>query len=161
MSDDEQQQQPHDPQPGDRDVRGRFAHGNRLGRGNPHVAHLSACQRAIRMAVRPEDIVEVLDAVRKQALAGDSAAAAVWLARVMGTPRAEEARVRIDLPSLTTAANCALAAAEIVAALAEGRIDRSGAKLLGELVEDARRSIELRDVVARVEELEQQERLSP
>jgi hypothetical protein len=72
----------------DRDPLGRFAPGNRAGRGNPHAARVSALRSALLDAVTPDDLRAVVAALVDRAKGGDVAAARELLDRAIGKPPA-------------------------------------------------------------------------
>lgn len=125
-----------------RDQHGRFAAGNKHGRGSPHAARLHELQTAVRQAIEPGDLAGVMGSLLAQARDGDTAAAKVLLDRVMGRPRIEQVAESIELPSIGTAEGCLEAMAEIVKAAAEQRIDTDTARQLSDLVELGRRAVE-------------------
>ena len=65
---------------------GRFAPGNRHGRGNPHLSRLADAQAAVRDAIAPDELRQVLRKLLAMALGGDVQAARVLLDRVCGRP---------------------------------------------------------------------------
>jgi hypothetical protein len=67
-----------------RNGRGQFARGNPGGPGNPSVRRLGDLQAAVRDAVTPEKLREVLDKLQSMAMEGDVSAARLWLERVLG-----------------------------------------------------------------------------
>src|SRR5262245_35289336 len=70
----------------DRDAKGRFAAGNKAGRGNPLNRHAHRLRYALLSAVKREDIREVAAALLDKAKGGDVAAIKELLDRVMGRP---------------------------------------------------------------------------
>jgi hypothetical protein len=116
---------------GERDACGRFARGNRTSKlgGNPAVRALGDAQAAIRAAFSAEDVVEVLGALRRRALSGDVAAAAVFVGRVCGPAKQ---LVRCDVPPITDAASLGDAVRAVVGQVASGELDvGAGERLLG------------------------------
>ncbi len=114
----------------ERDERGRFAPGNTTGRrgGNPGARRLHELQQAVRDACTPDDVATVMRNLHASALAGDTHAAAVYLARCVGS----RTFVELDLPEIRAAADLGEAARSVLAAVAEGRCDvESGERLLG------------------------------
>lgn len=75
-----------------RDTAGRFASGNRFGRGNPHARQVADYQRAVREAVTDEDLRRITRKLVERAIAGDVVAAREVLDRVMG-----KAKVSIEV----------------------------------------------------------------
>lgn len=136
-------------------VTGQFRRGHKFAKGNPSMRHLASAQRAIREAFRPTDLVDVLESLRIRALAGDVAAARAFLGRVMGSERAEETPINVEMPPLGTARECAAAVTKILDDLTNGRIDRAAARLLLDGVDQARRAVETADLERRLAQLEQ------
>ncbi len=69
-----------------RDTRGRFTQGNRLGRGNPFASKVNKLRAALLEEVTEKNIRAILKNVVKQAEQGDLAAVKVVLDRVFGPP---------------------------------------------------------------------------
>jgi hypothetical protein len=65
---------------------GRFAPGNKLGRGNPHAKRVNRIRAALMKAVKPEDIRLAAVEIVNQAKAGDLKAFAELLDRTIGRP---------------------------------------------------------------------------
>ena len=68
----------------DRDPLGRFAPGNRGGRGNPMAARVAALRSVLLDAVTPADLVAVVAALIDRAKAGDVPAIREVLDRAVG-----------------------------------------------------------------------------
>lgn len=66
------------------DARGRFATGNKAGRGNPHHRRLAELREKMLERVTPDDIAAVVEALVNKANAGDTAATKLLLDRVFG-----------------------------------------------------------------------------
>ena len=79
-----------------RDRSGRFAPGNRLGRGNPFNKRACELRSALLAAVTPEDVQAIAAALLKQAKAGDIAAARELLNRLLGTPSPADVLGRLE-----------------------------------------------------------------
>ena len=77
---------PETPPAVDRHPNGRFAIGNHIGTGNYVHKKMHALRSAALRATTAEQVAEVLDAMRREALGGDSAAAKVYLENVLGKP---------------------------------------------------------------------------
>ena len=71
-----------------KDAKGRFAVGNKLGRGNPRLRRLHAIRATIIHAMTHERIMAVIDSLYDQAVAGDVIAARELLDRTIGKPEA-------------------------------------------------------------------------
>jgi hypothetical protein len=74
------------------DVAGRFLPGTAPGPGNPMARRTAQYRRAIREAVSPEDLVQIIKVLMDKALAGDVQAAREVLDRVLG-----KAKVRVEV----------------------------------------------------------------
>ena len=70
----------------DRDSAGKFRHGNRAGKGNPHAKKVQKLRAALIDAVETEHIVAVVNKLIVEATKGDHAAAKIVLDRVFGPP---------------------------------------------------------------------------
>jgi len=66
------------------DARGKFAPGNRLGRGNPHAQRVNRLRTALLKTVTPEDMREITAKLVELSKAGDLDAAELLLDRVFG-----------------------------------------------------------------------------
>ena len=95
---------------------GRFAPGNRAGRGNPHARRVARLRAALLRSVTPEDIVDVARALLAQAKEGDVAAAKELLQRLLGPP------VELDLIERLEAMERRLA--ELQELKSDGRVGR-------------------------------------
>jgi hypothetical protein len=149
---------------GDQDpATGRFLHGNAIGKrgGNPQLRRLGAAQAAVRRATRPADVVKVLDKLRDAALAGDVAAAGVWLRRVLGREREAPDTDGAPLPfvlDVATAAGVVASHQRLSVALAAGELTPTQAAGLLQLLDSGRRAVELLDLEQRIAHLERQAR---
>src|SRR5215475_13270359 len=88
--------QPHDVHPGaaaapqdtprgsDHEANGRFARGNKAGRGNPHARQVAALRKALLETVTEQDMIEIAHALMIQAKMGDVAAAKLLIAYTLG-----------------------------------------------------------------------------
>lgn len=63
---------------------GKFAPGNRAGRGNPHAKRAQKLRSAVLSAVKPNDIKEVIEKLVELAKAGDTTAIKILLEKVIG-----------------------------------------------------------------------------
>jgi hypothetical protein len=68
----------------DRDGRGRFAQGNKAGKGNPHHRRVAELRATMLERVTSDDITAVVDALLSKAKAGDTAAIKLLLDRIFG-----------------------------------------------------------------------------
>lgn len=69
---------------GDHDNRGRFAAGNKAGKGNPHHRRVAELRAKMLERVSPDDVSAVVEALVSKAKAGDTAAIKLLLDRVFG-----------------------------------------------------------------------------
>jgi hypothetical protein len=101
---------PPGPAAGDRDASGRFAAGNRCGRGNPHARRMAALRQAFLSAATEERMRQLAEAMYAAAVAGDWQAAGLFLRFVIGRPAGpvdpdrvdeEEWRMRRDAPDFS------------------------------------------------------------
>lgn len=78
-----------------RDAQGRFGRGNAVGRrgGNPRLKLLGEHQQALRDAVLPAELVQVVRTLLLRAQAGDTLAARLVLERYGGRPRSHVLRL--------------------------------------------------------------------
>lgn len=81
------------PSPNRRDGRGRFAHGNAGGPGNPAGGQSERLRHALMAAVTPDDIAAALIA---QAKTGDVAAVRELLNRTLGRPTDADTLARLE-----------------------------------------------------------------
>lgn len=138
-----------------RDGAGRFAAGNAFGRGNPALRHLAGLQAAVRSAITPADLVQVLQGMRDAAAGGDPAAARVLFERCLGRAREEPPEAPgIELGDLATASGCASATAAIAAAAAAGTVEPDVATTLATLVGKAAELGALAELERRITALE-------
>lgn len=139
-----------------RDSRGRFAPGNRAGKGNPNYLRTQRYRQALDAALSEKDLRAVMRGLLKAARAGDVAAARLLLHYSIGRPRLEPdtALGQLELGTLATASDCADAIGAVVAALSRGEVDPGAAVQLAEVVEFQRRALESTDLERRLERLE-------
>jgi hypothetical protein len=69
---------------GDHDSRGRFAAGNKAGKGNPHHRRVAELRAKMLERVTPDDLSAVVEALVNKAKAGDMAAIKPLRDRVFG-----------------------------------------------------------------------------
>ncbi len=79
-----------------RDERGRFADGNRAGRGNPHSRRVAELRSALLAAVTPRDVKQVVSVLLEKAKGGDTVAAAQLLDRTIGKPTTTDILQRLE-----------------------------------------------------------------
>lgn len=137
----------------DRGPGGRFAKGNKLavGHGNPVAKLTHEITLAIRSAASPAAVLGVLEALHNRALAGDVAAASVWLQRVVGPARQ---LVDLELPQITDTSSATDAFRTILAAVASGSLDVAAAEKVATLTKATADAVVYEQLAARVEALE-------
>ena len=79
-----------------RDANGRFAKGNRLGRGNPLAGRAAKLRAALLRACTEKDVRTIMKSLIREALAGDVASAKLVLAYTVGQPEAADIAQRLD-----------------------------------------------------------------
>lgn len=128
----------------------RFAPGQS---GNPRGRKAGSRHRATLLAERllEGDAAAVVRAVVAAARDGDMAAGKLVLDRVLPI---RKARVRIDLPSVTVAADVPRALAAVLAAVASGQISADEAAAVAGVIEAVRKGIETETLEARITALE-------
>ena len=84
-----------------RDARGRFAPGNRLGRGNPHARQTAAWREALVTAVTPANIATVIKRLVTAAEAGEPWAIRELLDRCLGKPHQALTVEGVETPTKT------------------------------------------------------------
>lgn len=142
---------------GDRDKAGRFIRGNRIGRdgGNPNLKRLAEYQRAVREAIEPSDLVNVMRRLRDIALdtsqqPSDSIAASrVLLERCMGKPESPSKVVdtELEVVELHSIDDIGRAGAEVLKAMMAGSLDlQSGASLIQSMVIVAAREMDAEEL---------------
>jgi hypothetical protein len=84
---------------------GRFAQGNCGGPGNPYARQVAALRKAAIEAVTPDDIRDIINALKQKAKSGDLAAAKLLLSYSIGKPQAAPDPDRLDRHELQTLAD--------------------------------------------------------
>lgn len=130
---------------------GRFAPGNRHGRGRPAGSRNNATLALDEIAATEGE--SVLRKVLEQALEGDLRAAELLLARIWPVKRGRP--VRLDLPATDTAAGIAAALGALVEAVATAEVTPEEAAPVGALLETKRRAIETAELEERLRKLEE------
>lgn len=143
------------PQGAERDAHGRFMPGHGVrSPGNPSVRRLGEMQAAVRRAVTPEALEQVLARLIESATAGDVAAARLVLERALGrVPDGPPGEV-LDMPSIADPSGALAAAARLLEATASGEVPAAVAHHLVPLIELARRCAETDELARRVAALE-------
>ena len=75
------------PQPG-RTAGGQFAKGNQAAKGNPYTRKAAEMRKALYSAVTADDIRQIVETLKAQAIRGDLKAIAILFDRVLGTAQA-------------------------------------------------------------------------
>ncbi|MFT5051629.1 MAG: hypothetical protein ACI8QZ_003048 [Chlamydiales bacterium] len=78
-----------------RDSKGRFGKGNPGGPGNPLVSKVMALRSAFMNAVTPDDMREVVEAMVREAKAGNVQAAKLFIERCLGPAEALDLLARL------------------------------------------------------------------
>jgi hypothetical protein len=141
---------------GSRNSRGQFAQGNPGGPGRPR-GRASALRRAAEDAVSPEHIGAITRRAVRMALEGNLAAMMFVFDRTCGKPvegPSEGVPSEIQMPNLSTAANCAAAIDRIAEGLCSGALDRETARVMIDVVQARIRAIETSELEARLADLE-------
>lgn len=79
-----------------RDNRGRFAPGNRAGRGNPYARQAARLRAALLKAITAKDVETVVSSLIKEAKAGDVQAIREVLDRAVGKPLPADLLERLE-----------------------------------------------------------------
>ncbi|MFT5430178.1 MAG: hypothetical protein ACI9OJ_000851 [Myxococcota bacterium] len=87
---------PSDPFADGRDAKGRFGKGNPGGPGNPLVSKVMALRSAFMNAVTPEDMKEVVEAMVREAKAGNVQAQKLFIDRCLGPAEALDLLARLE-----------------------------------------------------------------
>ena len=91
--------------PNGRDNAGRFAPGNKAGKGNPHAKRVAKLRSALLEAVSEEDMRQIVCKLVEQAKAGDIHAAKEVILRTLGRPTESDLMERLErVEELLTAA---------------------------------------------------------
>lgn len=149
---------PQSPSPrSDRDQDGRFAPGNRSGKGNPFGKRVAALHTALLDAVEPRMIEAVAKRLVKSALEGDVPAAKVLLERVLGrgTP------CSFKLPRIESSADLPKAMNHVLQAAAKGEVSSEDAARFATLVDATGRAIAAAEIEERLAKLEASAGLGP
>ena len=122
--------------------------------GNPAGRPKGTRHRALNALdlVGQDAAADIMRSVVAAAKAGDMRAADILLARLWPVRRGRP--VRLDLPSIVSAADLARALGAVVAAVAAGELTPEEAASVGTVLEAQRRAIELRELKRRIAALE-------
>jgi hypothetical protein len=130
--------------------------------GNPYFNKLAEYRNLVATAVSAEDLVRVLDKLKRLALKGDMHAIRELLNRTMGKARpADPELAEVAIPEMASSADTVKAANAILAAVRSGKLSTDDAAKLGGLVDLARRSIETNELANRLTKLEQENSNAP
>ncbi len=142
---------------------GRFASGNRYGRGSTIMRQRRALSDQLRAATTRDEIADVLAKLRDLALRGDVAAANSWLSYVVGRPREADATpAAIALPPDTTSPAGVVATLDtLVRAAAAGQLAVADATALAGVVSRIGDATALADFDARLRQIEGAHRAAP
>lgn len=121
--------------------------------GNPRGRAPGARSRSteLRALLQPH-APELVQKCVALALAGDTTAMRICLDRLV--PPMKEAPIRVQLPPVTCAKDCATAHAAILAAAADGQIVLAEAQALASLVDAQRKALETNEVMTRMDAIE-------
>lgn len=64
---------------------GRFTAGNKAAKGNPYTKKAAALRKALYNSVTAEDIQQIVDSLKAQAISGDLKAISLLLDRLLGS----------------------------------------------------------------------------
>ena len=137
-----------------RDERGHFLPGNRVGRGNPIARRQRELAEAIRGAVKAEDLHDVFASMATAARGGDVQAAQLLLAYAIGKPAPSTLVDLGDVPGLQTGEDVAAVATRVVAATVAGEVSVEAGEHLLRLLGAATDLLLVRQLEERLERLE-------
>ena len=149
---------PTPPPPDPRDANGRFAAGNPGGPGRSKGKGYEL-QRAAQDAIEPRHIDALMKKALRMGLEGNLSAMRFVVERTCGkAPDAPPTSTPLDIQPLRlrTAADCTTALQKVTDALCQGTLDALHAKLLIDAVTAQAKLIEVKDLEARLAELERQ-----
>jgi hypothetical protein len=129
-----------DPQPAptvDRDMAtGRFVGGNQAARNHRAALHRRAVSAALADEGDPAKLGQVLSGLRAAAAAGDTKAAELWIATVIGKPRERAPDVDVSLPAaMTSREDFGFALTDLARCAAAGEIEPDAARSLATLLQ--------------------------
>ena len=133
-----------------RQTNGRFASGNRAGRGNPFARRSAVLHQALLDAVEPRMVEAIAKRLVKAALEGDVAAAKVVLDRTLG----RSAPAVFRMPRIESTADLPGALNQILRAAARGAISPEDAARFASIVDAAGRAIAAAEIEERLARLE-------
>ena len=133
-----------------RDRTGRFASGNRIGKGNPFARRTAEFHSALLDAVEPRMVEALAKRMMKAALEGDVAAAKLVLDRVLG----RGAPSVFKMPRISSAADLPVALNQILRAATRGDITSEDAARYASIVDVAGRAIAAAEIEECLQRLE-------
>ena len=135
---------------------GKFAKGNRYGRGRPDMHRLAEYRQTINTAVTPAELKKVIAVLLRKAKQGDLMAVRELLDRTVGkatqAPQTADG-LDFEMPQLATTKDTVKASNAILQGLSQGRLTPEDAYRLSQIVELARRTLETQDLAEQVERL--------
>lgn len=140
----------HQTAPKERDGKGRFAAGNRSGRGR-----LRGSRNKVTLALEAigeEHAENLWRWTISRAANGDMQAMGLALARIYPMPRGR--RVHFNLPTIKTAQDTVEATSALLAAVARGELSPEEAQSVAALIDGVRKAIETQDHELRIAQLE-------
>jgi hypothetical protein len=151
MSEDGTNPGPDEPVKKGRNAKGYFAPGNKLSPGRKQGSrHGTTILLERLMEGSGEQIVQ---AVLNAATQGDMTAARLVLERIV--PLRRGAPVNLDLPPVKTAADVVAAHGAVIKAMAEGEVSPEEAAIIGGVLENKRKALELADIAVRLAAIEE------
>jgi hydroxypyruvate isomerase len=130
---------------------GRFALGNSGGIGNHDQKRLTALRAAVAREIKPKQLQKLIGALYGYAMAGDTGAAKLLLAYLLGRPKDPAGNTA---PALQHRLATGEGIAELASAYCAGAISNEQARTLLDLGNAARAARELDDIEPRIRTLE-------
>ncbi len=139
-----------------RTKRGTFAAGvSGNPAGNPHFKHVAALRRVVNNAIGAEELQCILHKLFELGIENDDVSAMkILLDRVIGVARPAESLLNLKLPDISNVQGCTQATSKILQSVQTGELNVADANALGSLIFAQVRTLELVDVVKRLERLE-------
>lgn len=117
------------PRTAGKDAKGKFAKGNRLGRGNPLAGRAAKIRAAVLKASTPEDVKAIAQRLIDGAKSGDLAFIREWLDRTIGKPHQETTQHIDDQRAMATDAEREAENARLLADMQAALAPRNGQAL--------------------------------
>ena len=89
--------------PGQHDGNGKFARGNKLGKGNPHADKVAKLRGVMLRTISEGDIKKLTQKLLLMALEGDLKAAELLLSRLLGKPTSDSAAPTVAIQNNVSA----------------------------------------------------------